>query len=125
MINVTNGIDLVRIDRFSNLAPAIKVRFMARVFTPREQEECAGRDASLAGRFAAKEAAAKALGCGIGKVGWQELEILTVEQGSPVLHLHGNALAYARQLRWLNWSVSITHTNDYAAAMVTALFEHD
>ena len=125
MIGVTNGIDLVKIDRLIKLDPAIKSRFTERVFTAREREECGGRDASLAGRFAAKEAAANALSCGIGAAGWQDIEITTGEQGKPVLMLHGKALEFARQSGWFSWSVSITHTAEYASAMVTALFDQN
>jgi len=123
MIGVTTGIDMLKIDRLTKLDPAIKTRFLQRVFTKREAEECAGRDSSLAGRFSAKEAAAKALGCGIGAVGWHDIEVLTGDQGGPVLLLHGSALAYAKQMGWFSWSVSITHTAEYASATVTALFD--
>lgn len=125
MIGITTGIDMLRIDRLTRLNPAIKARFMVRVFTAQELAECAGRDSSLAGRFTAKEAAAKAFGCGIGAIGWQDVEILTGEQGNPVLHLHGNAAAYARQSGWFSWSVSITHTAEFASATVTALFDQN
>lgn len=118
---IANGIDLVEISRFRSLREGIKHRFIARVFTPREIEECAGRDASLAGLFAAKEAAVKALGCGIGEVTWQEMEILADGLGKPTLHLHGNAAKRSQDLSWKSWSVSITHTREYAAAIVTAL----
>lgn len=123
MTAIENGIDLVEIKRLAELAPGIRQRFLARVFTAQELVECAGRDASLAGLFAAKEATAKALGCGIGRVSWQELEILPDDQGKPVLHLHGQAQALACEQGWSSWAVSITHTRDHAAAFVSALLE--
>jgi len=91
MLGITSGVDLLQIDRLTRLNPAIKARFLARVFTPREIDECADRDDSLAGHFAAKEATAKALGCGIGEVGWKEIEILADERGKPRLLLHASA----------------------------------
>lgn len=123
MLGITSGIDLLQIDRLTRLNPAIKARFLARVFTPREIDECADRDDSLAGHFAAKEATAKALGCGIGEVGWKEIEILADERGKPRLMLHASAQETAKQAGWISWSVSISHTKDHAVAMVTALYD--
>ena len=76
---------------------------------------------SLAGRFAAKEAAAKALGCGIGEVTWKEIEILGDEQNAPVLTLHGAAEAKAKELGLTTWSVSISHSQSHSVAFVVAI----
>ena len=116
-----SGIDLVEIERLSGLESPLRERFLARVFTPTERAQ-AGEDAcSLAGRFAAKEAVAKALGCGIGPVGWQEIEILRGESGEPVLLLHGAAQGMAAALGLTNWTLSITHTRGLAAAVAMAV----
>ncbi len=123
MNQIASGIDLVEIRRINAINPAIKARFLKRVYTERELAECNGKDASLAARFAAKEAAAKALGCGIGRISWQELEIITTENGRPVLCLHGEAARLAAELGWFGWSVSLSHTSEYAVACVTALSE--
>lgn len=123
MFGIANGVDMIRIDRLTHLDPAIKQRFIARVFTAAEIEACAGKDASLAGRFAAKEAAAKALGCGIGSVGWKDIETLSDDQGRPLLRLHNAARERAEEAGWFSWSVSISHTAEYAVAMVSALYE--
>ncbi len=123
MNSITTGIDLVEVDRFQNLNPRIKERFFCRVFTQRELH---GHDQSMqhmAGLFAAKEAAAKALGCGIGKISWQELEILNDPNGKPELILHAHAAKAASQSGWSAWSLSISHTRTYALASVTALIE--
>jgi holo-[acyl-carrier protein] synthase len=125
MIGISSGVDLLQIDRLINLDAAIKQRFLARVFTTREIEQCNGRYASLAGFFCAKEAAVKALGCGIGEVGWQDIEISKDEQGQPQLLLHGGANTKADQAGWFSWSVSISHTADYAVATVCALYERE
>ncbi len=122
MIGIATGIDLLKIDRLTRLEPAIKKHFLARVYTPREIEECTDRDSSLAGLFSAKEAAVKALGCGIGRVGWKDIEILSDELGKPQLILHEAARENAEQAGWFSWSVSISHTTEYAIATVTALF---
>lgn len=121
MIKVETGIDLVEITRLSQLKPAIRERFLKRVYTGKELVDATGRDDHLAGRFAAKEAAAKALGTGIGDIHWQDLEISTDEAGKPSLLLHGEAEKIAQQKGWVSWSVSITHTVGIAAAVVTVL----
>ncbi|MBP9041150.1 MAG: holo-ACP synthase [Anaerolineaceae bacterium] len=125
MTTITTGIDLVEIERFRSLNPAIKKRFLNRVFTTQELSDCAGKDQSLAGRFAAKEAAAKALGCGIGEVKWQDIEIQMDEQKKPVLVLHGKASEISTARGWSSWSVSIAHTAEHAVASVTALIEKE
>jgi holo-[acyl-carrier protein] synthase len=115
------GIDLIEIDRLEHLNPAIRERFLLRVYTAREREEARGGFPYLAGRFAAKEAVAKALGCGIGPVSFKEIEIRRGQQGEPVLELHGNARELTRLLGLVTWSISISHTRTYAIAMVVAL----
>ncbi len=95
-------------------------RFFNRFFTAQELIDANGRTPALAGRFAAKEAAAKALGTGIGAVEWKEIEIVRGARGEPSLELHGNARALAQQLGWREWSVSLSHTHEHAIAMVVA-----
>lgn len=123
MISITNGVDLVDIERFENLNPAIKERFLKRVFTVSELAETGKAFQHLAGKFAAKEAAAKALGCGIGPVSWQDLEILNDADGRPQLFLHGPAKITAENTGWFSWSISISHTKFNAVAVVNALME--
>ena len=120
-INVLrNGIDLIEVERFRSQRPEIRERFLARVYTNAELAYCAGNNQHLAGRFAAKEAVSKALGCGIGEISWQEIEILNDDLGAPVLHLHGKAAERAEQMGLSEWSVSITNLKEYAAASVVA-----
>ena len=123
MNSIATGVDLVEVDRFQNLNPRIKERFFRRVFTPQELNDPDQSMQHLAGLFAAKEAAAKALGCGIGRVSWQDLEILNDANGKPELILHTNAAEIASQSGWSAWSLSISHTRTYALASVTALVE--
>lgn len=121
MAELRSGIDLVEIRRMASQRPEIHARFLQRVFTPLELEQAGGSTASLAGRFAAKEAVAKALGCGIGAVGWQAIEIQRGEHGEPLLVLSGKALQAAEDLGLSTWSVSISHTRTYAVAVAVAL----
>ncbi len=115
------GLDLIEIDRLEQLDPSIRRRFLVRVFTPAELAQAGDSNPSLAGRFAAKEAVAKALGTGIGVVHWQDIEILTLASGEPQVHLHGAARLLASDLKLTEWSLSITHTRNLAAAFVVAL----
>ncbi len=115
------GIDVVEIPRFKQALARHGERLMARLFTPREQAECRGRVPSLAARFAAKEAAAKALGTGIGAVRWTDLEVLTDARGAPYLHLHGEAQRQAERLGITLWAVSLSHSRGCAVAVVVGM----
>ena len=115
------GIDIVEINRLEEINPAIRARFIERVFTPLEQELTHGSYASLAGRFAAKEAVSKALGTGIGRVNWRHIEIRRGPAGEPLLQLHGFAREVAERLGLTTWSVSISHGHEHAVAVAVAL----
>ncbi len=119
------GIDLIEVPRFEAQSPEIRRRFIERVFTPAERAYCGENAQHLAGRFACKEAVSKALGVGIGKIGWQDIEILNDENGRPCLCLHGEAAAEAERQGLKQWTVSITHVKSMAAASVVALGEAD
>ncbi len=117
------GIDAIEPARIAALVVRWGERFLGRVFTPAERALTAERPASLAARFAAKEAVAKALGTGVGDVSWREIEILANERGRPVLVLHGAAADRAASLGLRHWSVSLTHLAGLALAMVIASAE--
>jgi holo-[acyl-carrier protein] synthase len=118
MANLRTGIDMVEIERFEAALRRHGTRFLARVFTAQELAEVGQNTASLAARFAAKEAAAKALGTGIGSVTWQEIEILRGPAREPTLCLHGAAVRLAQSLDLGAWSVSLSHTRTHAVAVV-------
>jgi holo-[acyl-carrier protein] synthase len=118
---IRTGIDLIEIERLRSMIERYGARFLERVFTLQELAELGVNIASLAGRFAAKEAVAKSLGTGIGSVTWREIEVLRGPAREPVLHLHGAAACLARQLGLCEWSVSISHTQTHAVAVVVAV----
>jgi holo-[acyl-carrier protein] synthase len=120
-MTLRTGVDLVEVSRIREAIERHGERFLARVFTQTEQRDCNGRYTSLAARFAAKEAVSKALGCGIGKVGWLEIEITSDENRAPHLLLHGEAKKLAQELGLSNWSVSLSHTESHAIAFVVAI----
>lgn len=117
-MNLKTGVDLIEIERIQQVIARHPERFLERIYTLRERAEVGANTASLAARFAAKEAVAKALGTGIGPVGWHEIEVLRGPSQQPVLHLHGQAEQLARQQGLNRWSLSLSHTRKYAVAMV-------
>jgi holo-[acyl-carrier protein] synthase len=115
------GVDLIEIDRVGEVVRRHGDRYLDRVYTAAELEQARGNAKSLAGRFAAKEAVAKALGTGIGPVGWQEIEVLGDEQNAPMLKLSGAAQVRADELGIRQWSVSISHSMSHAVAFAVAI----
>ena len=114
------GIDLIENHRVAKGIERLGERFLNRFFTPGERADCEDQPHRLAARLAAKEAVAKALGTGIGDVGWREIEIRCDERGRPTLTLHGAAAELAESLGLSQWDVSLTHTADHAGAVVVA-----
>jgi holo-[acyl-carrier protein] synthase len=114
------GIDILEIPRIQKALERFGDRFLERIFSAAEIAECRGRIDSLAVHFSAKEAVVKALGTGIGPVGWLEVETLHKPSGEPYLLLHGRASRVAKTLGLTNWSVSLSHSHEYAIAVVVA-----
>lgn len=117
------GIDIIEVARIDEAILRHGQRFFDRFFTPRELIQSGGRTPSLATRYCAKEAAAKALGCGIGDVGWKDIEVLRDERRQPFLVLHGPARTLSDRLGLTKWAVSLSHTHEHAIALVVATGE--
>lgn len=116
------GIDIIETSRIERAMR--NPRFLHRLFSPAERRQLGQQltdPQTVAGRFAAKEAICKALGTGIGRVSWQELEIYNMEQGVPVVQLRGAAREIFDQRGGVQMLVSITHVKELAAA--TAILE--
>lgn len=120
-MNLRTGVDLIEISRIEEVIVRHGKHYLERVYTPAELAQCGKRTESLAGRFAAKEAVAKALGCGIGDVTWHDIEILGDEQNAPVLTLHGIAEQKAKEQGLVTWSVSISHSQSHSVALAVAV----
>lgn len=116
------GIDIVETDRIRQVIERHGAQFLNRVYTPAEQAIGRIRASAhhfYAGRWAAKEAAAKALGCGIGQeCSFNEIEVVDSPIGVPSLVFSGSAARTAAALGMKNVRVSITHEREYAAAVV-------
>jgi len=119
---VGSGIDLVEIGRIHQSMERFGQRFLDRIFTAAEQAYCLRKRKaaeSLAARFAAKEAGAKALGTGISRgVNWLEIEVVREPGGKPSLRFHGRAAEIAAALGVAHTALSLTHTGDLAMASV-------
>jgi holo-[acyl-carrier protein] synthase len=120
-MKLATGVDIIEIKRFAGTIERQGERFKKRFFTPQELEQVGENIASLAVRFAAKEAVSKALGTGMGKVRPIEMEVVRDEKRAPYLHLHGEALRVAESLGLHTWSISLSHSDEYAVAFVVAL----
>jgi holo-[acyl-carrier protein] synthase len=105
-------VDIARLDRALRRTPALA----ARLFTEGER---AAPAASLAACFAAKEAAAKALGAPAG-LRWADVEVGHDQAGRPVLAVRGTVADAARRLGVRRWHVSLTHDGGVSVAVVVA-----
>ena len=115
------GIDLVEQERLVRTWERFGDHFLRKVFTETELAQAHGRIARLAGRFAAKEACAKALGTGIGAIRWHDIEIIRLPSGKPSVRLHGAAVERARLLGLSAFDVSISDTHGHALAVVVGV----
>jgi len=113
------GLDVCSIERMRRALDRHGDRFFSRICSEAERKDLEGSNVatSLAGRFAAKEAFAKALD-GAPGVGWHEVEIRRGPTGRPQMTLFGRAQALASQVGAVRWHVSITHDAGIAAAVV-------
>jgi holo-[acyl-carrier protein] synthase len=112
------GVDIIEIERVADVIARHGDRFLNRVYTPDEIAHCRGRISELAARFAAKEAVMKALGTGVRGVGWRDIEILPNRRGKPLVFLYERGAARAERIQLRGLEVSLTHSKQYAIAMV-------
>ena len=121
MSSIRVGIDLVDVDQVESAIAAHGDRYLRRVYTDREVADCGGFEAPsaerLAARFAAKEAAFKALRLG-DVLPFHDIEVVRSPDGAPELALHGRAAGVAAVLGAEDLSVSLTHERGLAAAVV-------
>jgi holo-[acyl-carrier protein] synthase len=117
------GVDIAEVLRVQGAIERYGARFLNRVFTPAEIHYCeskANRYERFAARFAAKEAALKAIGTGW-KLGvtWQDVEVVRLPSGKPTMQFHGKAAEFAQRLGAKSASVSLSHTEQIAIAQVS------
>jgi holo-[acyl-carrier protein] synthase len=116
------GIDVVQNDRIRDSIQRFGDRFLNRIYTEGEIaycKKCANPVIHYAARFAAKEAAFKALGTGwSGGVKWKDVEVERLPSGKPELHLHGEAFTRATTMGTERFYVSLTHDALVSCAVV-------
>jgi holo-[acyl-carrier protein] synthase len=119
---VGTGIDIAEVPRIAHSIERFGARFLQRVFTEGEIRYCdskANRAERYAARFAAKEAAMKALGTGWSHgVRWRDCEVARLPGGRPTMKFHGRAAEFAGKLGVKNIALSLTHTKEQAMAQV-------
>lgn len=118
------GTDICSISRITKTYERYGEKFLKRILTDAEIKYVLSNPTHtitrIAGRFAAKEAAAKALGTGWSGVGWREVEIVRQPSGEPTIVLHGRAKVVADNRNLQHWEVSISHEREFAVASVLA-----
>ena len=112
------GTDIIEIDRIKRVLGRWGIRFLHRVYTDSELSQCRMRLPSLAVRFAGKEAALKALGTQTSGISWKDIEILSDSTSKPLVNLHGKARLQADYLHLKNLAISLSHSREYALAVV-------
>ena len=118
---IADGCDLIEIERIAKALQ--RENFCTRIYTAAELSYAESKKnqrkaASLAAVFAAKEAVAKALGVGLEQIGWREIEVRHDELGKPFVALSGRARALAEERGVKNIHLSLSHSREYALAMV-------
>ena len=120
------GVDIAEVGRVETAIRRYGESFLNRIYTPAEVAYCErhkNKAERYAGRFAAKEAAMKALGTGWRRgVRWRDIEVTNLPGGRPTLRLAGAALGHADRLGVKSIAVSITHSGNLALAQV--IFEN-
>ena len=119
------GVDIVELGRVERLLASPDNDWLLAVFSPDEQRAADAPPARVryfAGRYAAKEAVAKALGTGIsGDIAWTDIEVLREPTGAPIVRISGGALNAASGKHISRWLISISHTGEYAVASAIAV----
>jgi holo-[acyl-carrier protein] synthase len=114
------GLDLVKINRIRAIAERWPSKFLDRLYTQAERRYCLARPspyASLAGRFAAKEAVLKALGTGWSDgISWHDIQVLNDRTGRPRATVSGRVKTLMRRAGVTGIHVSLSHDTDYAVA---------
>ncbi len=119
---VGTGLDIAEVPRIAASIANFGDRFLRRVYTDGEMRYCdskANRAERYAARFAAKEAAMKALGTGWNHgVRWRDVEVVRQPGGRPTIAFHGKAAEFAAKLGAKNIALSLSHTAQQAVAQV-------
>lgn len=121
------GTDICSVNRIERAYQRFGDKLLKRILTQNEINyvlSCSKHFAqSLAGRFAAKEAVSKLLGCGWRGIGWHDVEIINRPSGEPALAIYGRAAQLSRSLALAHFEVTLSHEREYATAVVLGYSE--
>ena len=123
MSRIPIGIDIIEIYRIEQAMLSWQNSFLRRIYTGSELETCRNVASRLATRFAAKEAVMKALSTGTIGLNWRDIEVLSGNDGVPSIRLHGRACEKAREMGVKEFSVTMSHSRQYATAFVIGYAE--
>lgn len=113
------GVDIIEIARIRQAIARWGTLFLERIYTEQELQLYHDQVPSLAARFAGKEAIIKALGTRNDRgFRWKDIEILSEPSGKPAVRLHGKARRKTTRLGLGNFAISLSHSHEYAIAMV-------
>jgi holo-[acyl-carrier protein] synthase len=129
------GVDICEVDRIDSLYKKYGEKFLDKILTENEKKYCLADKKNakqrIAVRFASKEALSKAIGLGLNKIGWnkginfKDIELKNDKNGSPTIELKNHALKLQNDLGIKSWTVSVSHSNEYAIANVAAFSEYN
>ena len=120
------GVDIVNVNRIKKILNNKREKFYEKIFTKREIEyiiKKGHKPTTVAGNFAAKEAVSKALGTGIGIIGWKDIEILRENSGRPYIHFRNQEIIDRFKIKEIQ--ISISHEDLYAIAFVVGYIEKE
>lgn len=123
MEHIQIGIDIIEISRIRQAIQRWNEHFLNRIYTDAELALYRTKIESLAARFAAKEAAMKALSALENSISWREVEIISDSKGKPLMRLYGRALEQMQNLGLQGLEVSLSHSRENAIALVIGLRE--
>lgn len=125
---MTTGVDIIKIDRIKKILETRRESFYNRIFTQGEIDYIKGKNhnsKTVAALFAAKEAVSKAIGTGIGKIGWKDIEVYHSRRGKPQIRLSPKAWGLLGDIKINKFDISISHEEDYAIAFVIGYFSEN
>ncbi|MEW8974394.1 MAG: holo-ACP synthase [Tissierellaceae bacterium] len=118
---IITGVDIVKIERIKEILDNRKESLYEKIFTVKEIayiENRGNNPSTVAGLFASKEAVSKALGTGIGKVSWKDIEVLHNKNGKPFINISEKISSILDELNIEEIDISISHEEEYAIAFV-------
>lgn len=123
---MVSGVDIIQIYRIEKIISNKRDSFLSKIFTQNEIgyiKKKGNNPRTIAGLYASKEAVSKALGTGIGKVAWHDINITHDERGKPLVNIASRQDSLLMELGINTFDLSISHDGDYAIAFVIGYYK--